>query len=1063
MDFCFKSSGKFLLLAVLVMVAGVLLFHGPARGLESNPVSMIHQNMNSAAGGDVNPGAVKAKGSRAVQKVLNGLPLYFEKNLGQFGGPAAFKAKGRTTDIYFTSQGLTLRLIKMNKKAGLSEYGRIAPASTAPISAKAWVVKLDFIGARQGVIPEGLGETPAMINYFKGAKKDHITGVPAYTGLIYRDLWPGVDLMFSGLGGKLKYVLAVNPGVDPRRIKLAFRGAESVTVSDGGGLFVGTPLGGFEDEPPVSYQEHKNGRATIATAYELESKGSRTILSFNVEDYDRSEVLYIDPAIMVYCGYIGGLDNDDGDVVAVDDEGSLYVAGKARSDDTTFPVTVGPDLTFNSVVDGDWMPEDAFAAKIKPDGSGLEYCGYIGGSDREWSSGIALDSEGAVYVVGATRSDESTFPVVGDWPFKTKHTSDDGFVAKILPDGSGLEFCGFFGGDDIDSISDIAFVEADKAIYLTGSTMSDETTFPVTVGPDLTQNSEDSEIDYDCFAAKINTEDLTVAYCGYIGGNQRDCGYSVAVDALGALYVSGFTRIYSGETTTFPVTDDWPFKTHMGGYDDIFAAKVKPDGTGLEYCGFIGGEGLDCPASGGLAVDAEGAAYVTGKTHSDETTFPVTVGPDLTFNGEYYDAFVLKINPEGTGLEYCGYIGGDQRETGGGLTVDAEGAAYVIGSTKSDETTFPVTGGWPDLTHNGEYDAFVAKVRSDGSGLEFCGYIGGSGEDDGYHIALDSKGSLYVTGTTTSTEVDESPFPVTVGPDLTHNGGDDAFAAKITPDNILTVQTDGAGTGTVTSNPAGIVCPGDCTEDYSAGTQVVLTGTPDDGSALDEWSGAGCPGNGICRATLTYNHTITASFNPDGDNDGASDIMENAGPNNGDGNSDGILDSEQNNAATFKDVNGNWVTLVSSAGTLALTSGCVSPSPDDAPDQCAFSAGFFGFTIKGLTAGESAVATFYLHEKDTTLNTYYKYGPTSNNQDDHWCEFKRSGESTGAVISQEANYTKVTLYLQDGLNGDDDLTANGEIPDVGGPASGPEAVTSTGGGGGSGGGCFISTLLEINQ
>jgi hypothetical protein len=155
----------------------------------------------------------------------------------------------------------------------------------------------------------------------------------------------------------------------------------------------------------------------------------------------------------------------------------------------------------------------------------------------------------------------------------------------------------------------------------------------------------------------------------------------------------------------------------------------------------------------------------------------VTVGPDLTYNGGVRDAFVAKVNAPGTALLYCGYIGGSGDDVGYGIAVDSSGNAYVTGRTNSSEATFPVTVG-PDLTYNGGlFDAVVAKVNAAGTALLYCGYIGGSGDDFGFGIAVDSSGNAYVTGWTTSTE---ATFPVTVGPDLTSNGGpNDAFVAKI--------------------------------------------------------------------------------------------------------------------------------------------------------------------------------------------------------------------------------------------------------------------------------------------
>ena len=257
-------------------------------------------------------------------------------------------------------------------------------------------------------------------------------------------------------------------------------------------------------------------------------------------------------------------------------------------------------------------------------------------------------------------------------------------------------------------------------------------------------------------------------YCGYVGGNGGlwDAGYAVAVDGTGAAYITG--GAYSAEDS-FPVTAG-PDLTYNGG-EDAFVAKLNPSGTALAYCGYIGGVYRDCGR--GIAVDGSGNAYVTGITSSGGL-FPALLGPDISGNGEN-EAFVAKVNPAGTALIYCGFIGGVGNDEGNGLALDASGNAYVTGVTYSDQSTFPATVG-PDLNGNGASDAFVAKVNPTGTGLIYCGYVGGSGYDSGCGIAVDRLGKVVISGRTDSRE---TSFPVTAGPDLTFNGYEDAFVARI--------------------------------------------------------------------------------------------------------------------------------------------------------------------------------------------------------------------------------------------------------------------------------------------
>ncbi len=217
------------------------------------------------------------------------------------------------------------------------------------------------------------------------------------------------------------------------------------------------------------------------------------------------------------------------------------------------------------------------------------------------------------------------------------------------------------------------------------------------------------------------------------------------------------------------------FNGTFNGGGDAFVARVNAQGTALEYCGYMGGSGGDY--GGGIAVDASGRAYVAGYTDSDESTFPVTGGPDLTSNG-FRDAFVARVNAQGTSLDYCGFIGGFYSDYAFDIGVDSSGNTYVAGYTFSDESSFPVTGG-PDLSFNGGYfDAFVARVNAQGTALDYCGFIGGMNHEYGYGIAVDGSGNAYIVGQTDS---DESSFPVTAGPDLSFNGGPDVFVAKIGP------------------------------------------------------------------------------------------------------------------------------------------------------------------------------------------------------------------------------------------------------------------------------------------
>jgi hypothetical protein len=393
---------------------------------------------------------------------------------------------------------------------------------------------------------------------------------------------------------------------------------------------------------------------------------------------------------LVYLDYIGGPGRQDGGRgIAVDRNGNAYIAGTTDSPQASFPVTVGPDVTFNG-------GEDAFVAKVNPDGTKLLYSGYIGGDDDEGGRDVSVDANGNAYVAGTTSTVDSTFPAKIGPQLTYGGGNHDGFVAKVDSTGTGLVYCSYIGGTgDEDNVRGTA-PDSLGNLYITGHADSTEASFPVTVGPDLTWNG-----DQDGYVGKINASGTAFAYLGYVGGSGREQPRRVAVDSGGHAYIAGST-----DSANFPATVG-PDLSRNGNGRDAFVTKVSSDGASLVYSGFIGGTGDDQIYD--LEVDPAGSAYVAGLTTSTQATFPAFGGPDVTYNGGQ-DGFIAKVNPAGTGLDYAGYIGGTGAEVAQGVGVDAAGRAYVSGSTTSTEATFPTLGA-PDHSFNGgPNDIFLVQV-----------------------------------------------------------------------------------------------------------------------------------------------------------------------------------------------------------------------------------------------------------------------------------------------------------------------------------------------------------------
>ncbi len=347
-----------------------------------------------------------------------------------------------------------------------------------------------------------------------------------------------------------------------------------------------------------------------------------------------------------------------------------------------------------------------------------------------------------------------------------------------------LVYSTYIGGSSYDWGIGIA-VDGSGNAYVTGQTES--TNYDVTAGAFQANNGGSGDV----FVTKLNATGTALVYSTYIGGSSRDGGSGIAVDASGNAYVTGFT-----ESTDYDVIPG-AFQTTNGGGADVFVTKLNATGTALVYSTYIGGSNDD--VGRGIAVDASGNAYVTGRTSS--TDYDVTAGAFQTTNGGYRDVFVTKLNATGTALLYSTYIGGSNDEEGCGIAVDASGNAYVTGYTYS--TNYDVTAGAFQTTNGGYRDVFVTKLNATGTALLYSTYIGGSGRDEGLGIAVDGSGNAYVTGWTESTDYD-----VTAGAFQTNNGGGrDVFVTKLNATGTALVYSTYIG-GSGTDEGIGIAVDG---------------------------------------------------------------------------------------------------------------------------------------------------------------------------------------------------------------------------------------------------------------
>jgi hypothetical protein len=413
----------------------------------------------------------------------------------------------------------------------------------------------------------------------------------------------------------------------------------------------------------------------------------------------------------------------------------------------------------------------------------LVYSTYLGGSNNDEALAIAVDNAGSAYVTGSTTS--MNFPTTPG-AFDTTPGPFQAFVTKLDPSGSFPVYSTYLGGGG--GTGHGIAVDAAGNAYVTGSAGSG---FPTTSGAfDESHNGSS-----DAFIAKLNSTGSALIYSTYIGGQDIDQAWAIAVNSAGSAFITGLTI-----SNNYPTTPG-AFQTILKGgevgpctFGDAFVTKLNATGTALEYSTFLGG--TDGEFGFGIAVDQAGNAYVGGVTGST-IDYPVTAGAFQTIHGGCLfnncfsnacsDGFVTKVNPTGTALVYSSYIGGIIGDDVSAIAVDSAGGAVVVGRTSSPN--FPLVNALQPV-FGGFRDAFVARVNAAGSGLVFSTFLGGTGDEDGLGVAIDLSGNAYVTGHTSGTGFSTSGSLQPFG------GQEDAYLTKIdSTGTILIYSTFLGGSG----------------------------------------------------------------------------------------------------------------------------------------------------------------------------------------------------------------------------------------------------------------------------
>ncbi len=574
-------------------------------------------------------------------------------------------------------------------------------------------IRLVYREAR-AVVPQGANPLPGKLNDFTGAEASHWrSDISLFSQVIYHEMWPGIDVVYSVSGETLKTEFRLQPGSSASLVRWRVEGADSLTIENGA-LVAKASSGSIREAAPRVFQVNRitGERKPIAGSFRLLGQHSAGI---RVSDYDHRNTLVFDPVIG-FSTYLGGSGQSQATAVAVDSSGNSVIAG----------YTTSQDLAPTATVIGNPLRTTAFIAKVTAAGNQLIFCTYLGGSLDNRAFALALDRWNNIYVAGVTSS--SDFPVLKALQ-RTRRGPQDAFIAELNPLGNGLVFSTYWGGSGVEQANGIA-IDRQGEIYVTGDTQS--TDFPTVRALQPVSGGG-----LDGFVVKFGLSGSSVIWSSYLGGTADEHAAAIAVDYASAVDITGSTQ-----SSNFPAVN--AFQPHNAGSQNAFVTRINPVGNSFGFSTYLGGSGASpgLPEMGsGVAVDNSGSIYVTGTTASPD--FPVTRGAFQTATpGGFLDAFVTKLNPWG-GLVYSTYVGGVNADYGQAIAVDAAGNAHLAGYTASPD--------FPSLRNvqsslAGAYDLFVTTLNAAGSGLISSTLWGGALNDSAAAIALDRYGTVVVAG-----------------------------------------------------------------------------------------------------------------------------------------------------------------------------------------------------------------------------------------------------------------------------------------------------------------------------
>lgn len=670
--------------------------------------------------------------SDTLAALTNPVPL-FRSNAGQWSEDVLFRSSVRGATVSFLRDGISVAATRAKSE---EESGTL-------------VWNVHFRGASSGaeMIPE---EGRSGATYIRGAGGAAQVHHPVdYTALSYRSIYPGVDLRFhTGENGGLKYDCIVHPNGRVGDVAMQLDGVEGLRVESDGRLTVATRWGEVQEEKPYAYQIVDGRMREVEVHYTLIDNATYGFTV--VGDYDRDRDLIIDPIILAWSTFIGGVQTD-GYIyeIALDKEGNVYAVGFNHED---FPTTPGAYARTEKPERSDEY--DAVIFKMSSDGKRLLASTYIGSTGSDYATDIALTPSGEVWVCGYTMGND--FPGAATTPSWQYNGTDAAIFLVRLDTGlTTLRYSALVGGNanyneqqGILGSQDQPRLElAANGDVVLASTVSRAINAPAgTPGFSTTTHGQS-----DILICRISADGSRVVYAGYLGGRYQERFSDLTLGTNDDPFVVGFTRSNDIQTTPGAFLTAFPGGRTSGG----IIAHVASDGRALLYSTIFQQEPIT------VAVYPTGEAVVGGGTTVGRYDMPVTAG---VFDNRYdntQEGFVAKFSADGRSLVFCTLIGDRSDETVEDIILRPDQIILALRAyDRTGSGTFPeITCTSTRMIQVQNYDFFVCTISPDAR--QFRLSIPFSGEDNDYvgHLQMVEESQELVVGLTT-----HSPdFPTTPG------------------------------------------------------------------------------------------------------------------------------------------------------------------------------------------------------------------------------------------------------------------------------------------------------------